>query len=928
LLPWACAEDDAGVNFADHIQPILTKYCSGCHNNDDREGDFSLETFADLTQGLEDGPVILAGQPNSSKLFRVVTGLAEPAMPPEDHQGPDPAEIALLKTWITAGARGPAGSELDRPRLIVPTIARQTEDDVVAITALACSPATDQIAVARFRNVEIRDADGASTLQEWSDFPGKVNALSYSESGELLVTASGVTGLFGQADVFEVETGERRLSLVGHRDTLYDAQLSPNGEVLATASYDGQIILWDTASGAALRTIDGHNGAVFDVEFDPSGTVLATASADETIKLWKVETGVRLDTLSQPTAEQYAVSFSPDGKTIVAGGADNRIRVWEFVSRSERRINPLRFTRFAHENAVLNIQFALAGQVLVTTGADRRVRLWETSRFADSILVSEQPSAIHDSDVSEQGHAIFLGGGEGKLARHELSLVTSTTRDVRRSPSQYESQSELSAEKSLQLFDEQEPNDRITQPQSITLPAQLRGAIHPLREGSAEDVDYYKFHARAGDQWVIEIKAARETSPLDSKVEVLTAEGNRIERLVLQAVRDSYFTFRGKDSTTCNDYRVRNWEEMQLNEYFYAGGEVTKLWHYPRGPDSGFVVYPGKGDRFTYFGSSAVAHALGEPAYIVEPHLPGTKLIPTGLPIFPVYFENDDDGRRKFGADSYLQFTAPHDGDYLIKVRDVRGLGGDAYTYELSVRQSKPDFVATITLEDGNVSPGSGKEFSVKLVREDGFEGEVRVDIDGLPTGYHATTPIVVEAGQMAAFGVILAETDAPQPAPENATKVRAVASAEIGGEEVAKKLEWKMDLKLGDQPEVVVQIIPVAAQKSAESELTLRSSPENRPELTIAPGETISALVRIERKAGFDQRVSFGALEAGRNLPHGIYVDNIGLNGLMIVKNAVEREFFITADAWVPNTTRLFHLRTEEQGKQTSWPVILHVRK
>jgi hypothetical protein len=40
-----------------------------------------------------------------------------------------------------------------------------------------------------------------------------------------------------------------------------------------------------------------------------------------------------------------------------------------------------------------------------------------------------------------------------------------------------------------------------------------------------------------------------------------------------------------------------------------------------------------------------------------------------------------------------------------------------------------------------------------------------------------------------------------------------------------------------------------------------------------------------------------------------------------------MEREFFITAAKWVPETTRLFHLRTEVEGQQTSWPVVLHVR-
>ena len=96
---------------------------------------------------------------------------------------------------------------------------------------------------------------------------------------------------------------------------------------------------------------------------------------------------------------------------------------------------------------------------------------------------------------------------------------------------------------------------------------------------------------------------------------------------------------------------------------------------------------------------------------------------------------------------------------------------------------------------------------------------------------------------------------------------------------------------------------------------------------MTIAPGQTIQARVVIERR-GFEGRVSFGKEDAGRNLPHGVYVDNIGLNGLMIVEGQTEREFYMSAADLVPETTRFFHLRSSEAGGQASLPVLLHVKR
>jgi hypothetical protein len=134
-------------------------------------------------------------------------------------------------------------------------------------------------------------------------------------------------------------------------------------------------------------------------------------------------------------------------------------------------------------------------------------------------------------------------------------------------------------------------------------------------------------------------------------------------------------------------------------------------------------------------------------------------------------------------------------------------------------------------------------------------------------------------------------------------------------------------EIKMADKPKLLITL-----HGSAEHPAAVVSDPNSLPtsdkplELTIAPGETISAVVRIERN-GFDGRVQLGNADSGRNMPHGVYVDNIGLSGLLIVEGQNERTFFITAAKWVPESTRTFHLRSEAEGNQTSWPVVLHVR-
>lgn len=900
---------ESTIDYSQHIAPLLKKYCIGCHNPDDRNGDLSLESFADLQQGGESGVAVLAGEATSSRLIRVLTGKSEPKMPPDDEPSPTADELTMLIEWVDAGATGPNGAEPDRTTLIVPKIAAASVPK--PITALAISPDDSVIAIGRFATVELQDAATGKTIRRLPNHPGKVNRIEFTPDGSRLVTASGIAGLFGKATIWDVADGKQVTEFVAHRDTLYDATLSPNGKYLATAGYDRKIMLWDVDSGKVLRELTGHNGAIYDLAFNPDSTVLASASADETIKLWHVESGDRLDTLGQPLDEQYVVTFSPDGRFIVGGGADNRIRVWRFVSKNKPRINPLVYARFAHEGPVIQLAFSSDGKSLVSVGEDRAVKIWETRTYAEVALLENQPDDCQAMTMSATANEFWVGRMDGSLQTYSIPAAKETANV----PAVNSAVVDMDDTVELANNDEHEPNDVPESAMSVVLPGTVNGVI----DGDG-DVDLYRFDATEGQQWMLEVNAARQKSPLDSKVEVLDADGQSIMRVILQAVRDSYFTFRGKDSSTIDDFRVHNWREMELNQYLYANGEVVKLWLYPRGPDSGFKVYPGSGKRYTYFDTTPLAHALQAPCYIVEPHPPGTTLIPNGLPVFPIYYVNDDDSRRKWGSDSRLSFTAPSDGQYLVRVTDARGFGGEGYKYSLTVRPRKPDFHVTLHGANPSVAAGSGKEFEVRVDRIDGFEGPIQVNIDGVPDGFHITSPVIIQAGQDNAYGVINADANAPEPAPENAKKTKVTATAMIHGQPITHDVNGLGEIKLAGPPKVSVRLL------SADGSQTSDGSGEPMT-LEIAPGETVMARVRLERN-GFTGNVSFGKEDSGRNLPHGVFVDNIGLNGLLILSGQDERDIFITAAPWVQEQTRSFHLVGRVEGNQASWPVILQVKQ
>jgi hypothetical protein len=453
---------------------------------------------------------------------------------------------------------------------------------------------------------------------------------------------------------------------------------------------------------------------------------------------------------------------------------------------------------------------------------------------------------------------------------------------------------------------------------TLTLTSEIAGKI-----SSPGEVDFYGFTAAAGETWVFEVNAARSKSMLDSHIEVVDMAGRGIERVALQAVRDSWLTFRGKDSDDSNDFRVQNYLEMEMNDLLYVNGEVVKLWLYPRGADSGFLVYPGFGKRVNYFETTPLSHPLGQPCYIVRPFAPGTEPSPNGLPVYRLYYENDDDASRQFGKDSKLTFVAPAAGDYQIFLRDVRSAGGENYGYTLKARPLQPDFSIAIGGKDPKISPGSGKEIMFTATRMDDFDGPIELKINGLPEGLSAPETVQIEPGQYRAFTVIRAAESYTGLTEEQAKAIKVTATAAIQGVPQVKDLGGLGKFEVGSAAKVRVAVEKSEDQGPEASPVTVGK--DGITEITIHPGETVRAEV-LALRSDFKAQVDFGKEDAGRNLPHGVFVDNIGLNGLMIPAGNDRQRFFLTAARWVPPTERLFHLRTTVDGEQTTAPIRLKV--
>lgn len=901
------ADDQKLVDYSRDVQPILTKYCAGCHNAEEAESDVRLHNWDGVSQGTPQKALYKGNQPSESWIVQLIKGTHEPKMPPKEEAQLSEAEISTIVHWIEQGAKGVATEAPLRSKLQVAKMHSDVRHKM-PITALAL--ASDSLFIGHQDRLAIKRAQWTTNLD--LDVTGKVSQIRVSKDGSMAVVASGIPGVGGQATIVSLELGRVVPVRVieGHRDALYSAVLSPDLRSVATAGYDRTIRIWRVEDGSLIRELVGHNGAIYDLDFDPTGTVIASASADETIKIWNIATGERLDTYGQCEAEQYVVRFSPDGSRVLAAGVDKRVRVWKLQSLEKATVSPMLYSTFAHESAVVAMAISPDQTKLATADEDGSIKLWQlsdTSPLGELGHTKDVPSAMLWTNDSE----VVVSSLDGRLTycdvakQNPLYSISESSSITERAPMP----SELMSGEPLEISEIASTRTAAT-PQLIPNISRIVGSISQDDSQQSASGDWYAFESKAGETRVISIDTSGLNSLLDSFIDVLDRDGNPVLRTRLQAVRESYFTFRGKDSTIADDFRLHRWEDMELNEYLYAGGEVVRLWLYPRGPDSGFKVYPGEKSRYTYFDTTATTHALNEPAWIVRELKPGQEPIPNGLPVFPIYYCNDDESTRKSGKDSKVTFTAPADGTYLVRVRDSRGLGGEKYKYRLSLAPRNPRF--TIQLEPKTIAirSGVGSEFTIAADRRDGHEEKIELVTENLPDGITMTNPLEIEAGQNQAVGTLFVAKERFDSMPKE-------FEIKISPKSASGRTSAPLTLKVTREDKPAMQFKVIAKDASLEAPPLM--------EIVVRAGSTSSAMMVIER-GDLKGDISFGKEDSGRNLPHGVYVDNIGLSGLLIPSGQSNREVFITAAPWVAAQTRQFHIKAAVDGKPTTQPIVVKI--
>jgi hypothetical protein len=449
---------------------------------------------------------------------------------------------------------------------------------------------------------------------------------------------------------------------------------------------------------------------------------------------------------------------------------------------------------------------------------------------------------------------------------------------------------------------EQEPNNSAARAQAISLPVTINGHI----DGGSEtaDEDYFRFHAKKGQRLDIQVAADRLGSPLDSVIEVLNAKGEPIPRATIRCQAQTVTTLSDRDSRTTG-IRLVSTSGLREGDYLMIGDELDRIATIPDQPDADILVEGIRGLRIAYLGTSPDVHAVNTPVYRAEILASDAKFPPNGLPVFRLTWRNDDGGPG-YGADSRLDFAAPEDGDYILHLKDVRELEGADHAYRLSIKNATPDYRLQADPENPNIPQGGSVPVTVVADRQAGYDGPIEIQVEGLPSGVTASRA-AIPAGQTSTVVVLsAAPTASPGSTPAS---IQIVGRGKVNGHDLVRRANAGQPLQLAaviPPPDVLVTAEPA--------------------QVAIQPGKSATVTLHVQRQNGFKGRVPCSV----ENLPPGVRVVNVGLNGVLVTESQSSRTFTIRAEDWAKPITQPFYVvgRVESNSStmHPSAPITLQV--
>ena len=290
----------------------------------------------------------------------------------------------------------------------------QAHNDIVY--ALAFSPNGRMLASASIDGtVKLWDVGAISCSRSpcsallWVGRQNSPYNLAFSPDSSLLASC----GMEAAVCVFDTQSGTN-LHRLDHPAAVRGVTWSPDGKLLASSCFDGQLRLWErretspsTGSEHFRLSTSWEMSPAVSLAFAPDGQTLASAGWDQKIRLWEVESGRLLHTFEGETNMMSRVAWSPDGRTLAGCSYEKTIHVFDVAQRRHL------LTLLGHTFDVADIAFTPDSQNLLSGSTDGGLRVWDVQSGECVRVIQGYAVSLYGLDWSPDSTCLVSGGTDG-----------------------------------------------------------------------------------------------------------------------------------------------------------------------------------------------------------------------------------------------------------------------------------------------------------------------------------------------------------------------------------------------------------------------------------------------------------------------------------------------------------------------------------
>jgi WD40 repeat protein len=252
---------------------------------------------------------------------------------------------------------------------------------------------------------------GGPLLRILSGHAGVVTAVAVTPDGKFAVSGSWDKTV----KVWELATGEEKLTLRGHSDWVTAVAVTPDGERVVSASRDSKLKVWDLVTGEERLTIVGHADRATAVAVTPDGNAAVSGSGDKVLKVWDLATGDERVTLAGHSSWITAVAVTLDGRRVVSASGDRTLRVWDLASGDQKLILT------GHSQEVTAVAVTADGETAISASADRTLKVWDLASGKEKHSLTGHCGPVTAVAVTPDGKWAVSASGDKALRIWDLA---------------------------------------------------------------------------------------------------------------------------------------------------------------------------------------------------------------------------------------------------------------------------------------------------------------------------------------------------------------------------------------------------------------------------------------------------------------------------------------------------------------------------